>query len=760
MKSTISLILTCILVLFLAVLPAGAEAEPYQFTEASFPVLDGSTSMVPLGEGIASVLLGRSREDVSHLIAFNRTTQSFRNLMNGCCDVVIAAEPKSTVFEEMEEAGFPYLMETIAKEALVFVVNEQNPVNSLTIQQVRDIYSGAITNWKDVGGEDAPIEAFQRNATAGSQVMMEKLVMGDTPMMEAPSTHMPVEMAGLIEAVRSYDNSANAIGYTVFYYATDMQMAQGLKILEIDGVLPSVESIQAEQYPYINGYYCCISKEASPDSPARRLFDWLISEDGQTLLKLEGYVPVCAGEQSGNIVTDFSHYAPIGRPEAAFALFDCPHDHLEPSESYGLIYPYSGPIMYSSMDDEWYWDWELGRPQGFYNHEGQLITNPVYSSIERYELPESDSYFWHIRQDGKEGFAAKDGSFLSDICYQSVSTLGRYIQGVRSFEDYTFDIYDSSFRLVATEKDFPVPGGWLYPYTEVDGVWCGPVATPDDPDDFRFALMDSNGHILVECDSYIGLENSGMVLLYDSDWNLTIYDLEMNPIRIGDYDRFNALYALNDYFYYAWPVDGDPIIIDRSGNLFAWGFDDYSQSYSTKDFVTRKNGTSTVYSSRGRMLFNNIPASWDYLGNNIFLQSEYDHIVLHKYPKGESLTIPGGTWAYAMGDYICVSCYDSNHSSCRLVDQDLTLFPEVYADLSMLTDAFTGKQYLQISNSYGFAGEQRLLTADTRTELIRTKGTVDMQNGFLTVSDDWSFRCYKPDGTLLFCYPYYGMNGD
>lgn len=760
MKAAVSLILSCILVLLLTVFPASAEEGAFRFTVENFPILDGSTSMVPLGEGIASVLLGQSREDVANLISFNRTTQSFRNLTEGYCDVVIAAEPKSSVFDEMHEAGFPYLMETIAKEALVFVVNENNPVNSLTVQQVRDIYSGAITNWKDVGGEDAPIEAFQRNATAGSQVMMEKLVMGDTPMMEAPTTHMPAEMGALIEAVRSYDNSANAIGYTVFYYATDMQMAKGLKILEIDGILPSVESIQSEQYPYINGYYCCINAESAPDSPARRLFDWLISVDGQTLLKLEGYVPVSSGEHSGNVVTDFSHYAPIGRPEATFTVFDCPHDYLAPSDSYGLIYPYSGAPLYGSWDGGEF-DWQAGNPQGFYNHEGQLITDPVFSAITRYTLPGSDSYYWHLSQDDKEGFAAKDGSFVSEICYESIVTLGDYIQCTRSFDAHTFDIYDSSFQLIATEKDFPVPGGWLYPESTAEGIWCGSIYNPENADDYRFAMMDSEGHILMECDSYIGLDRNGIVNLYDEDWHVCAYDKDLNPITINGYDRFESLYDINKYFYYAKPVDGSPVIIDRNGTLFAWDFDELDQRNADEAFSIVRNGVATVYSVRGSTLFTDIPASWEYLGSGYFQESGNDSLTIHKLPEGGSLTVPNGVWAVPLRNRICVCCYEGVDANYRMVDSDLTLDPIIYPSISLLDeDPFTGEQFLRTYNSFGFANEQRLLNPDTLEEIIRTKGEVAMQNGCITVSDDWSFRCYAPDGSLLFCYPYYGMNGD
>ncbi len=273
--------------------PTEATTEPanlFTFTRENFPRMDGSTSMVPLGEAVASVLLGESRDAVSDLVQFNRTTQSFRNLMNGECDILIVGEPNAAVYDEMDEKGFQADIETIATDALVFVVNADNPVDNLTTEQVRKIYSGEITNWSEVGGNDAPIEAFQRNENAGSQALMIKLVMKDTPLMDALEDYIVTSMGGLMEAVKSYDNSANALGYSVYYYANDMQMAQGLKILSIDGVAPSAETIRSGEYPHRNAYYCVVPADAAADAPNRILYEWLMTEEGQRLVAAEGYV--------------------------------------------------------------------------------------------------------------------------------------------------------------------------------------------------------------------------------------------------------------------------------------------------------------------------------------------------------------------------------------------------------------------------------------------------------------------------------------
>ena len=154
-------------------------------------------------------------------------------------------------------------------------------VEELTTEQLRDIYAGKITNWKEVGGNDAPILPFQRNADAGSQSLMKKLVMGDTPFMEAPTEYVVGSMMGLMEAVKSYDNSANAIGYSVYYYANEMRMAQGLKILKVNGVEPNGETIRSGAYAHTNAYYCAISAATAEDDPARILYRWLLSPQGQ-----------------------------------------------------------------------------------------------------------------------------------------------------------------------------------------------------------------------------------------------------------------------------------------------------------------------------------------------------------------------------------------------------------------------------------------------------------------------------------------------
>lgn len=273
---------------------SASQQASFVFTRENLPRLDGSTSTVPLAQAMCAVLLGEDPEQVSDLVDFSRTTQSYRNLMAGERDLVLAAEPEGEVLDQLKEEGH-WLYTPFATDALVFVVNQDNPVDNLTTEQLQKIYTGEITNWKEVGGNDLEIVPFQRNQGAGSQTMFEKLVMEGLTPMEAPEAWIPDSMAGLMDAVREYDNTPAAIGFTVYYYANDMEMAQGLKVLSVDGVLPDAQSIRQGTYPFLNPYFVAIDQNTAADSPTWILYDWVLGPEGQKLAEREGYVPVMEG---------------------------------------------------------------------------------------------------------------------------------------------------------------------------------------------------------------------------------------------------------------------------------------------------------------------------------------------------------------------------------------------------------------------------------------------------------------------------------
>ena len=279
------------LMLALCLFCAPALGECPQFAPEDYPRVDGSTSMLPLSRALMMAATGVSAQESELRVSHTKTTLSFYALVSGEADLLLVARPAEEAFAYADEMGVELEMRPIGVDALVFLTGEENPVDSLTRQQAVGIYTGEITNWKEVGGADAEIIAYQRNKTAGSQVMMENVVMDGEPMMDAPMEYRPSEMGALVDEVASYRNSASAIGYSVYYYVTEMYLREGVKLLAIDGVAPSNETIASGEYPYTQYNYAVIRKDEREDSPARQLFDFLTTPEGKALMAAQGYVP-------------------------------------------------------------------------------------------------------------------------------------------------------------------------------------------------------------------------------------------------------------------------------------------------------------------------------------------------------------------------------------------------------------------------------------------------------------------------------------
>lgn len=270
------------------------EAErnrPVIFTTADYPRVDGSTATIPLSEQLAADAMGIPVQEARLYILHNKTHSAYVNLIEGKADIIFVTAPSKGELELAAEAGVELEIHPVVKEGFVFLVNEKNPVQSLTQRQIKDIYTGKITNWKEVGGEAQEIIAHQRPENSGSQSGMLSLVMGNTPMMKGPIGLYPSEMGELIESVLSYTNDGNAIGYSYYYYVSSMYFRKGVRLMAIDGVAPEPETIRSGSYPYTTSYYAVIKKSEPADSGARKLLEWSLRH-GKTSIEAAGYVPL------------------------------------------------------------------------------------------------------------------------------------------------------------------------------------------------------------------------------------------------------------------------------------------------------------------------------------------------------------------------------------------------------------------------------------------------------------------------------------
>ena len=278
-------------------------AAPF-LTVEDFPALDGSTACIPLMAQMMADTTGRDLVEAQSTISVSTTAYAWENfgLYDTDTQMLVVYEAPDYVKKELEEAKAELESKPIGRDALVFIVNENNPVKSLTQQQLKDIYAGKITNWKDVGGEDLDIVAFQRGEDSGSQTLFKKLLIQDGELMDPPTELAPAAMGELVDSIAAYNNSANAIGFSVYYYIDQMYSQPGLRLLAVDDVTPSNNTIADESYPLCNEFYAVIHPDAAADSPERILYDWLDTDAGQDCIKKSGYVAV--GPQTAVTIVD------------------------------------------------------------------------------------------------------------------------------------------------------------------------------------------------------------------------------------------------------------------------------------------------------------------------------------------------------------------------------------------------------------------------------------------------------------------------
>lgn len=289
-------------------------------TVDNYPRVDGSSSTAPLNTLIACKLFGwgyewqpfwagngiwqliPNREEVpdnffGERIKSSQTHNSIINLIDNQTDIILSTRRMSADEKAYAESRGVSLIETpIALDALDFLVNKENKVRSLTVKQVQDIYSGKITNWKEVGGANETIKPFIRNANSGSQEMMKEIVMKDVAMSDWEIGYTDDEIIPTMSSVYlEVSGNTNGICFSPHYYKEyiirNAVGATSVKSLAIEGISPDTKSIQKKTYPFIANMYVAIRSDADPQSMTYKLYEWLQTEAGKRVISESGYVP-------------------------------------------------------------------------------------------------------------------------------------------------------------------------------------------------------------------------------------------------------------------------------------------------------------------------------------------------------------------------------------------------------------------------------------------------------------------------------------
>lgn len=245
------------------------------------PVIDGAAALYPVFSAFVNAVYPKESVHFDgenftsdSALHYTNTRGSYKAIVDGDADLIFCAKPSEEQLAYAKEKGVELELIPIGREAFVFIVNAENPVNSLTEEQVRDIYSGKILNWSEVGGKNRLINALERNEGSGSQTQMLSFMGGG---------EIKRNIFGAL--------TGSAIGFSFRYYVEGIVGNSGVKMLSINGVYPDKEHIANGEYPLSSNFYAVCRKNDDNEN-LRAFIDWIISEEGQKIIEQSGYVPL------------------------------------------------------------------------------------------------------------------------------------------------------------------------------------------------------------------------------------------------------------------------------------------------------------------------------------------------------------------------------------------------------------------------------------------------------------------------------------
>lgn len=281
----------------------------------NYPRVDGSTSTKPLNALIACKLLGIRYEWQSNIVGewsvqFNQedipeaysgfygerikvsqTHNAFVNLIDYNADIILThrtISPDEKAYAD--ELGVTLIETSIALDAFVFLVNKNNPVRNLTVNQVQRIYTGEITNWKQVGGNDVLIRPCTRPRNSGSEEIMRSLVMGGLEVGDFPESSEIPGMAGVFPELRG---QVNGFCYTFNFYKEVMVRVpdEDVPKITINGVFPDANTVKKGTYPFIAEVHVAIRSDLDHNTMAYKIYQWLQTKGASAVISESGYIP-------------------------------------------------------------------------------------------------------------------------------------------------------------------------------------------------------------------------------------------------------------------------------------------------------------------------------------------------------------------------------------------------------------------------------------------------------------------------------------
>jgi phosphate transport system substrate-binding protein len=252
----------------------------------------GSDTMVNLALAWAEAY-GQIHPEVQIAVTGGGSGTGIAALINGTVDMANASRSiKAEERAEAEANGIEPVEHVVARDAIAIVVHPSNPVNGLTIPELAAIFSGKITNWQEVGGEDRPIVLLSRESNSGTHVFfLEQVVRQgrkDDKTLFSPDTLLMPSSEGISAEVR---HNPNAIGYDGLGYVTpDQKVVAVAPAADQPYVLPGIDTVKDGSYPIARDLY--IYTIGQPQGAILAYLDWIMGPEGQAIVKRLGFVPL------------------------------------------------------------------------------------------------------------------------------------------------------------------------------------------------------------------------------------------------------------------------------------------------------------------------------------------------------------------------------------------------------------------------------------------------------------------------------------
>lgn len=270
--------------------------EPATLTlTENLPVMDGALALYPVYAAIAQTVYDEVAYGTGESTPFTNTLRAFDSLIAGERDVIFSSHASEKQMKAAKDAGVELVHTPIGKEAFVFLVGEKNPTNSLSSQQIHNIYSGKTAKWRTLGWkEGGDIVAFQRPEGSGSQTGIQSIMNNARLPLIVPQPLPDKSLVGTNSLMKQisveWKGVQPALGYSYKFFATQMYPNPEAKILDIDGISPSAENIASGAYPFTVEFYAITNGE--PTGNTKLLIDWILSAQGQTLIEKTGYAAI------------------------------------------------------------------------------------------------------------------------------------------------------------------------------------------------------------------------------------------------------------------------------------------------------------------------------------------------------------------------------------------------------------------------------------------------------------------------------------